>query len=87
MRKTAYTTLTDISRSLSDHASSLGWPVLKDAAFAELRNRFIAGDATPTDVLAHVQRTGIWARAEFPDGRPPQFVGEPVAPTASKDGA
>lgn len=87
VRKIAYTTLTEISRSLSAHVSSLGWPVLKDAAFTELRNRFIDGNATPEDVLAHVQRTGLWARAVFTDGRPAQFVGEPVAPNASGSGA
>ena len=80
LRKTAYSTLTEIAETLSAHVQSLGWPVLKDATFANLRNRFIAGDATADDVLAHVQRTGLWARAEFTDGRAPQFVGEPVPP-------
>ena len=83
VRKIAYATLTEVSQSLSAHVSSLGWPVLKDAAFAELRNRFIAGEATPNDVLAHVQQTGIWARATFTDGTPPQFVDEAVARSAS----
>ena len=83
-RRRAFTNLTEISGSLSAHVSSLGWPVLQDSAFAELRNRFIAGDASSEDVLAHIQRTGLWARAEFPDGRAAQFVGEPVAPSASE---
>lgn len=81
VRKTAFAALTEISEALSAHVQSLGWPVLKDAAFAELRNRFIAGEATADDVLAHVQRTGLWARAEFPDGRAPQFVCEPLPPS------
>lgn len=83
-RRRAFANLTEISGSLSAHVSSLGWPVLQDSAFAELRNRFIAGDASSEDVLAHIQRTGLWARAEFPDGRAAQFVGEPVAPSASE---
>jgi hypothetical protein len=86
LRKIAFTTLTEISVSLSAHVSSLGWPVLKDAAFAELRKRFIAGAATADDVLAHVQRTGLWARAEFTDGKPSEFVGEPVAPSVCEKG-
>jgi hypothetical protein len=86
LRQIAFTTLTEISRSLSAHVSSLGWPVLKDATFAELRNRFIAGEATADDVLTHVQRTGLWGRAEFTDGRPSEFVGEPVAPSACEKG-
>jgi len=80
LRKTAYSALTEIAETLSAHVQSLGWPVLKDVAFANLRNRFIAGDATADDVLAHVQRTGLWARAQFTDGRAPQFAGEHVPP-------
>ena len=81
VRRLAFANLIEISQSLSAHVSSLGWPVLKDAAFTELRNKFIAGKVSASDVLAHVQQTGLWARAEFPDGRPSQFVGEPVAPS------
>ena len=84
LRKASFSALTKIADSLSAHVQSLGWPVLKDAAFADLRNRFIAGQATSEDVLAHVQRTGLWARAEFPDGRESQFVGEAVPPVEAK---
>ncbi|MBK8536837.1 MAG: hypothetical protein IPL59_18095 [Candidatus Competibacteraceae bacterium] len=84
VRKTAHSALTEIAETLSDHVQSLGWPVLKDPTFAGLRNRFIAGEATAEDVLAHVQQTGLWARAEFTDGRAPQFVGEPVPPIEPK---
>lgn len=82
-RKIAFSTLTEISHTLGEQVRSLGWPVLKDAAFTDLRNRFIAGKASAGDVLAHLQRTGIWARAEFPDGKSAQFVGAAVAPSAS----
>lgn len=82
-RKTAYSTLIKIAETLSSNVQSLGWPILKDAAFANLRNRYIAGNATADDVLAHVQRTGLWAQAEFTDGRAPQFVGKPVPPIES----
>lgn len=84
VRRVALTNLTQISELLSAQVSSLGWPVLQDATFADLRNRFIAGEVSSEDVLAHFQRTGLWARAEFPDGRPAQFVGEAVAPIVSK---
>ena len=78
VRTAAFSMLTEVAEVLSTHVQSLGWPVLKDSAFVELRNRFIAGEATAEDVLAHVQRTGIWARAEYTDGRSPHFVGDPV---------
>jgi hypothetical protein len=80
IRKTAFTALTEIAKTLAGHVQSLGRPVLKDATFTELRNRFVAGEATPDDVLAYVKRSGVWARAEFTDGTAPQFVGEPVPP-------
>ena len=57
---------------------SMGWPVLKDAAFAELRDRFVAGEATVADVLAHVQQIGIWAKVGYTHGRSPRFVAKPV---------
>jgi hypothetical protein len=78
VRAAAFTMLTEVAESLSAHVQSLGWPVLKDAALAELRNKFIVGEAVAEDVLAHIQRTGVWARAVYTDGRPPHFVGEPV---------
>lgn len=84
VRENAFTALTEIAKTLSAHVQSLGWPVLKDAAFAELRNRFIAGEATADDVLSYLQRTGIWAKAVFTDGKAPQFVGKAVPPIELK---
>ncbi len=80
VRKAAFSELTEIAEALLAQVHSLGWPVLKDLTFADLRNRFIAGEAMPEDVLAHVRQIGLWAKAEFTDGRPAQFVGEPVPP-------
>jgi hypothetical protein len=73
--------LNEGSAILLAQANSLGWPSLKEPAFIELRNRFVAGDATPDDVLSHIRKEGIWARAEFPDGRKPVFVGEAIPPS------
>lgn len=85
MRKTAFSILTDVAQSLSTQVASLGWPVLKDAAFAELRRRFLAGELKADDVLAYVKRTGLWAKVEYTDGTPSHFVGEPVPPSVSED--
>lgn len=84
VRTAAFSSLTGIADTLSVYVQNLGWPILKDAAFADLRNRFTAGDATQDDVLAYLKNTGVWARAEFTDGRKPQFVGEPVPPIEPK---
>jgi hypothetical protein len=81
IRKTAFSTLTEIAETLSVQVQSLGWPVLEDAAFSELRNKFIAGEVAENHILAYVQQTGLWAKVEFTNGRAPQFVGEPVPPS------
>lgn len=78
IRSGAFSMLTEVAEALLIHVKSLGWPVIKDSAFTELRNRFISGKATTEEVLAHLQQTGVWARVKYTDGRPPQFVGEPV---------
>ncbi|MBP5996964.1 MAG: hypothetical protein KA535_03350 [Azonexus sp.] len=85
VRKAAFASLTEIVQALSAQVASMGWPVLHDAAFVDLRNRFIRGDASREDVLSYIQRTGLWARAEYPDGKAPHFVGEAVAPTKAED--
>lgn len=80
VRTIALATLGEISRELGDQVRSLGWPVLHDAAFTELRNGYVVGSLTADDVYARLEQTGIWARAEFPDGREAHFVGQAVAP-------
>lgn len=79
----AFTLLTEVAEVLATYAQSLGWPMLKDSAFTKLRNKFVVGDATVEDVLAHIKRTGVWAKAEYPDERSPHFVGEPVPTEAN----
>jgi len=85
VRKDAFSALTEIAETLSVQIQSLEWPVIKDIAFTKLRNKFIAGQATAEDVLTHLQRTGIWAKIEFPDGRTPQFIGEAIPPIEAKN--
>jgi hypothetical protein len=84
LRKSAFTNLATMAKALSEEVQSLGWPVLMEPAFVDLRNRFISGAATAEDVLVHVQQTGIWARAVFTDGRAPHFVGQAVPPAQTK---
>lgn len=83
MSKQAFSKLTEISNALQQHVGSLGWPVFQDAAFTELRNQFVTGNATIEDIHTHLEKTGLWARAKYSDERPAHFVGEAVAPRAS----
>jgi hypothetical protein len=78
LRTVAFERLTKIAEDLSAHTRSLGWPVLSNPAFSALRDRYVAGQLTEAELMAELQRTGIWARAEYPDGRM-HFVGQPVA--------
>jgi hypothetical protein len=84
LRKQALSNLTEISDALTQDVTSLDWPLVHDAAFTELRDQFVAGSATAEDVQAHFERTGLWARVVYPDGRPAHFVGTAVPPRASK---
>jgi hypothetical protein len=77
-RMAAFSMLTEVAEVLSVHVRSLGWPVLKNAEFAALRDRFIADEATEEDVLTYIRQIGIWAKVEYTDGRESQFFGEPV---------
>lgn len=86
VRKAAFESLSAIAQALSAQVASMGWPVLQDAAFVDLRNKFVRGDASREDVLAYIQRTGLWARATYPDGKAPHFVGEAVAPNITGKG-
>ena len=83
VQATAFARLSEISSDLNEHVGSMGWPVLKETEISELRSRFVAGNASVVDVLSHIRKQGVWARVEFPDGRPSQFVGEAVAPNST----
>ena len=80
VRSAAFEDLSTISGTLSVLVGGLGWPVLKDAEFMALRDRFVAGQALSDDVHAELKRRGIWAQVEYPDGRPSHFVGDPLPP-------
>lgn len=50
---------------------------------SELEKQFIAGEITAEDLKRKISEMGLWARIEYDDGRPNEFVGEAV-PTATK---
>lgn len=77
VRDAALSSLSEIAHELSVHADSLGWPIIQDPTFNELRDQFIRGDASSRDVLAYIKRTGLWAQVELPNGTA-RFVGEAV---------
>ena len=79
-RQNAFARLTAICESIAADVNSLGWPLVKDAAFEELRRQFVAEAVTSEEVLAHLRKTGIWAKVEYPDGRPAQFIGNAIPP-------
>jgi hypothetical protein len=86
VRQSAYASLVSVRDALAEQLSGLcSWPSIKDPAFEELRQRFLSGRASPADVQSYLQASGIWARVEYPDGRPSQFVGESVPPTSQQD--
>lgn len=82
---TTYRELCDVAETLKQHHDSLGWPVISDPAFVELRRRFIDGHATTDDIVALMRKVGVHAQVVFPDGRPVRMLGEAVPPEGSPD--
>lgn len=80
VREETFQALSVIARELEENVDSLGWPDVADPDFRSIRERFMAGRATTDDVVAHIKRTGAWARETFNDGRPARFVGTPIEP-------
>lgn len=66
---------------LSLTESLVSWPVIHDPAFAALRDEFVAGRATESDVMAYLKKVGIWARLMRP-GQPSEFVGTAIPPVS-----
>ena len=81
VRAQAFDELTQSQRMLAELAVGLGWPIVRDATFADLQARFVSGQATVDDVGQYAVRTGMWARVERQDGGPSVFVGEPIPPS------
>ncbi len=79
-RNGAFADLTEISSSLSRHIKSLGWPILKDAAFADLRNKFVNGEISSHEVIQYLSKIGIYAVETPPGGAPARFVGTALPP-------
>lgn len=81
--KATFETLSDMSLTLWRFIRSLGWPIVKDPEFSNLRDRFVTGNACADDVVEFVQRRGLHARKTFNDGREAEPYGETIA--ASSD--
>ncbi len=81
-REEVFRDLTMVHKELVPLVSSnfIGWPAIHDTAFAELRDRFVLGDATEADIQAYADEHGLWARLHDADGKPMRFIGEAVPP-------
>ncbi len=60
--------------------SQNAWPIIHDSAFANLRDQFVAGLATSADVRVYLEKTGLWTKLEYKDGRPSMFLGKAIPP-------
>lgn len=78
----SFSVLTEICQLLDPlvDEEAAGWPIVQEANFAALRDRFIAGKATEADVKAHAEKNGLWARQYDASGRPVRFIGEAIPP-------
>jgi len=79
---TTYARLREISGMLQGYVASLGWPVLNHPPMVELRDKFALGQVDAEDIRSYMRKVGVWAKVEYPDGRPSHFLGEAVPPEA-----
>jgi aminoglycoside/choline kinase family phosphotransferase len=77
-----YARLGVIAGTLKKYVASLGWPVLSDPTIVSLRDKFVTGKASADDIRAHMRNVGVWAKVDYPDGKPSHFIGEAIPPEA-----
>lgn len=79
-----YARLREIADILQGYVASLGWPVLNDPSIVKLRDSFVLGQATADDIRNYMRKVGVWAKVDYPDGKPSHFIGEAVPPEGSE---
>jgi hypothetical protein len=81
MQVAALESLKSVEKFITEQIGGLAsWPIIHDPAFADLRDRYVAGKITPGDIEAYLKTVGLWTRIEYKDGRPSEFVGKAIAP-------
>jgi hypothetical protein len=82
----AESSLREIEQFLLIQVTSAGdWPRVNEANFNALRDRFVAGKSDDGEIRLYLKKIGVWARVEYSDGRPPEFVGKAIPPTGADD--
>jgi hypothetical protein len=82
LRLEAEAALREIEQFLSMHIANVsGWPTVNEPNFEKLRDRFVAGEADDDEIRLYLKEIGVWARVEYSDGRPPEFVGTAIPPS------
>ena len=82
----SYAALKTIEVFLNEQVADLvTWPRISDSSFADLRTRYVAGLANASDVQRYFEEKGAWAKVEYMDGRPAEFVGEPIPPMPTSE--
>ena len=81
-RQATFEQLTEIQKNLVPLVSSnmIGWPVIHEKGFAELRDRFVAGHASAAEIQEYANMHGLWARVHDKDDRQIRFIGEAIPP-------
>jgi hypothetical protein len=69
-----------IAAELQALVESAGWPTIHDARVIALRNGYVRGESSLEDLRTFMREVGVWAKVEYPNGRPSEFVGEPIPP-------
>jgi hypothetical protein len=82
----AFHSLSEMVDEVALPNSSIRWFKFHEEKLDQLRSDFVAGKASLDDARAHLRTVGVWAKVDYPDGRPSHFVGEAIPPmSASAD--
>lgn len=82
LAKIAYDFLVEVCDFLGEQLEGLN-TIGRLPDCSELERKFIAGEITSEDVKSHIAEIGIWARVEYEDSRPNEFIGEAIPPAIS----
>ena len=74
--------LTEMVEEVALPNSSVRWGTFHEEKLDKLRNEFVAGRASLDEARAYLRSVGVWAKVDYPDGRPSHFVGEAIPPSS-----
>lgn len=79
-----FTNLKNIAEFIATNLAGLvSWSKIVDLPFCEIEEQYLKGEIIEKDIYKYLQERGIWARIQYDDNRPSEFIGEAIPPSSS----